>query len=163
MNPLQRPWSRRHLLAWLGAITALTVMGGAPAGEQDVAEDDIFGEPEHKVVYQLNQADPDYMEHVLFSVGAMLRKHEDNIHIVVTVFGPGIHLLGKRPERPIPKLLHQRAESLALYGVEFHACGNTMKSLGWTEEDLLDFATVVEVGANDLMQLQEQGYAYIAW
>jgi intracellular sulfur oxidation DsrE/DsrF family protein/thioredoxin-related protein len=140
----------------------LLSLGDAGAGDA-ATTDDIFGEPEHKVVYQLNQADPDYMNHVLFSVGAMLRKHEDNIHIVVTVIGPGIHLLGKRPERPVPKLLRQRAESLAMYGVEFHACGNTMKSLGWTQDDLLDFATVVEVGADDLMQLQEQGYAYIAW
>jgi intracellular sulfur oxidation DsrE/DsrF family protein len=47
--------------------------------------------------------------------------------------------------------------------VEFHACANTMKSLGWTEEDLLPFAQVVDVGAADLMELQEQGYAYISW
>ena len=38
-----------------------------------------------------------------------------------------------------------------------------MRSLGWTREDLLDFATVVEIGAADLMELQEQGYAYISW
>jgi intracellular sulfur oxidation DsrE/DsrF family protein len=49
------------------------------------------------------------------------------------------------------------------YGVEFHACGNTMKSLGWTEEDILESATVVEVGAADLMELQKQGYSYISW
>ena len=59
--------------------------------------------------------------------------------------------------------LRQRVSSLAKYGVEFHACGNTMKSLGWTEDDLLPFAKVVEVGAADIMELQEQGYAYISW
>lgn len=134
-----------------------------PARAAEPADTSLFGEPTHKVVYQLNQADHDYMEHILFSVGEMLRRYGDDIHLVVTVIGPGIHLLGKNPERPIPKLLQQRAESLSLYGVEFHACGNTMKTLGWTKEDLLDFAIVVDVGADDLMRLQEKGYAYISW
>lgn len=157
-NSLHARWGFCCLLAsWMAVLTG---SGPVYAGSPD---SDLFGEPEHKVVYQLNKADEDYINHVLFSVGAMLRKHEDNIHIVVTVIGPGIHLVGKNPQRPIPGELRQRAESLSMYGVEFHACGNTMKSLGWTEKDLLDYPTVVEVGANDLMELQEQGYAYISW
>lgn len=145
------------LIGWISLLAGFTPAHAA------APDSDLFGEPAHKVVYQLNKADPDYINHVLFSVGAMLRKHEDDIHIVVTVIGPGIHLVGKRPGRPISEELRQRAESLSMYGVEFHACGNTMKTLGWTDKDLLDYATVVEVGANDLMELQEQGYAYISW
>ena len=103
------------------------------------------------------------MEHVLFSVGAMLRKYGDNVQIAVVAIGPGIHILGKRPERTVPKLIQQRVSSLAQYGVKFIACGNTMKSLGWTENDLLPFAEMTEVGAAALMELQEQGYAYISW
>jgi intracellular sulfur oxidation DsrE/DsrF family protein len=38
-----------------------------------------------------------------------------------------------------------------------------MKTLKWTQEDLVDFATMVQVGAADLMELQEQGYSYISW
>jgi intracellular sulfur oxidation DsrE/DsrF family protein len=153
--------SRRSVFRLFIGLTAL--LTGLCLAHAGPADSDLFGEPAHKVVYQLNKADPDYINHVLFSVGAMLRMHEDNIHIVVTMIGPGIHLVGKHPRRPVPEELRQRAESLSMYGVEFHACGNTMKSLGWTEKDLLDYATVVEVGANDLMELQEQGYAYISW
>jgi hypothetical protein len=119
--------------------------------------------PEHKVVYQLNKADPEYQEHILFSVGAMVRKWGDNISIVVVTIGPGLHILGKNPGRPVSEETKQRVASLAEYGVEFHACGNTMKSLKWTKKDLLPFAKYVEVGASDLMELQEQGYAYISW
>jgi len=115
------------------------------------------------VVYQLNKADNEYQEHILFSAGAMLRKYGDNVHIVIVAIGPGIHLLGKKPLRPVTEMARQRVESLAHYGVEFHACGNTMKSLGWTEDDLLPFVKRVEVGAADLMELQEEGYAYISW
>ena len=130
---------------------------------EDDGDDDLFGDPDHRVVYQLNKAAPDYLEQVLFSVGAMLRKHGDKIHFVVAGFVPGIHSLAKVPGRPVPGLVQQRVASLSLYGVEFHACGNTMKALGWTEKDLVDFATVVEVGIDDIVNLQEQGYSYISW
>jgi intracellular sulfur oxidation DsrE/DsrF family protein len=152
---------QRKFLHWLSILTCLlTISHNTQAEPRDA---DFFGEPEHKLVYQLNKADADYIEHILFSVGAMLRKYSDNIHLVVVAIGPGIHTLAKKPQRPVAELARQRIESLAAYGVSFHACGNTMKSLDWNEEDMLDFAEVVEIGADDLMLLQEQGYSYISW
>lgn len=120
-------------------------------------------EPTHKIVYQFNKADPAYHDHVIFSVGAVLRKYGDDVKIVVVAIGEGLHILGKKPGRPVSKEISQRISSLAQYGVEFHACGNTMKSLNWTTDDLVPFATEVEVGAADLMELQEQGFAYVSW
>lgn len=134
------------------------------ASEEDEEELRFPGDPpEHHVVYQFNKADLGYQDHVIFSVGAMLRKYGDNVKIVVVAIGEGIHILGKKPGRQVKEEIRQRVSSLAQYGVEFHACGNTMKSLQWTQEDLLPFAKYVEVGAADLMELQEQGYAYISW
>lgn len=159
----------RRPLFWLAA-TSLLALAWLPlqgnseqTGLVDAPDRELFGEPAHKLVYQFNSADPDYMEHVLFSVGAMLRKYGDDIHIVVTAIGPGIHILGTHPERPVPELIKQRVASLAAYGVSFHACGNTLKGLGWDRDKVLDFAEIVEVGADDLMTLQEQGYSYISW
>jgi intracellular sulfur oxidation DsrE/DsrF family protein len=152
---------RRRLLQWLGASSGLAVL--APQARAQTKDPDLFGEPEHKLVYQFNKADIEYMEHVLFSVGAMLRKYPDKIHIVVSAFGPGIHILARHPRRPVPEIIRQRVSSLADYGVSFHACGNTLKSLGWDKSDLLDFAELVDIGADDLMTLQEQGYSYISW
>lgn len=117
----------------------------------------------HRIVYQCNKADSDYLQHILFSSGEILRKYGDDAEIVIGVFGPGIHLLGKRPQRPVPTELQQRAASLAAYGVSFHACGNTMNSLNWTEKDLVDFAEVVPIGVDDIMLLQEKGFAYVSW
>lgn len=158
-SPVSR--TRRRLLVALPAFLLGLPPGAAVQAE--TIDRALLGEPTHKVVYQLNKADPDYIDSILFSAGELLRKYEDDIRIVITVIGPGLHLIGKHPERPITKLARQRAESLAMYGVEFHACGNTMKSLGWTEEDLEDYATVVEIGADDVMRLQEQGFSYISW
>lgn len=154
--------SRRRILGSLAAAGAAGL--GAASARAEEAPLRFPGDPaEHKVVYQLNKADSDYHEHILFSVGAMLRKYDDNVDIVVVAFGPGIHILAKKPERPVSKLVSQRVSSLSQYGVKFHACGNTMKTLGWKDEDMLPFAEVVEVGAADLMELQEQGYAYLSW
>ena len=119
--------------------------------------------PENFVVYQMNKADREYFEHVVFSVGAMLRQYGDNIKIVVTAFGPGVHPLLKKPKRPVPEIIREKISSLNDYGVEFHGCGNTLKALKLTEKDLLPFVKYVEVGASDLMELQKQGYAYISW
>ena len=117
----------------------------------------------HKLVYQCNSADHEYLNHILFSCGEMLRKYGDDIELVVAAFGPGIHLLGKSPGRGVSRSQQQRAGSLSDYGIAFHACGNTMKSLDWTEDDLLDFARVVPVGVDDIMLLQEKGFAYLSW
>jgi len=166
LRPGRIDLGRRRLLGGLAAATGLaglSATSGARA-QGDASELKFPGEePDHKVVYQFNKADQAYHEHVLFSVGAMVRKYGDNIGIVVVAFGPGIHILGKNPERPVSEETKQRVSSLNQYGVEFHACGNTMRSLGWIKEDLVPFAQVVEVGAADLMELQEQGYAYLSW
>jgi len=148
------------------ALKSIALLGGLFAARQVPAahtETHLEDSSTHRIVYQCNQADPDYLQHVLFSAGELLRKYGDDIEIVIAVFGPGIHLVGELPQRPVPRELQQRAASLAEYGVAFHACGNTMKSLGWTDFDLLPFAKIVPIGVDDIMQLQEQGFAYMSW
>jgi len=153
----------RHLVASLFFGCALA-FGIAYAEDKPELELKFPGEaPAHRVVYQLNKADATYQEHILFSAGAMVRKYGDNIKIVIVAIGPGIHVLAKKPKRPVSEEIKQRIRSLNEYGVEFHACGNTMKTQGWNDADMLPLAKVVEVGAADLMELQEQGYAYISW
>ncbi len=156
--------SRRKLLTGLAAVLAGAFAGRqALAQESEVAELRFPGDPtDHNVIYQLNKSSEKYHDGVLFSVGEMLRKYNDNITIVVTCFGPGIHVLAKNPTRPVSKKNRQRVKSLADYGVKFHACGNTLDSLNWTKDDLYDFAEVVQVGAADLLEHQEKGFAYIS-
>ena len=151
---------RRRLIQLSGLFGAGLVTRSIQAHHTDTHFDDKSA---HQLVYQCNKADHYYIDHVLFSCGEMLRKYGDDIELVVTAFGQGIHLLGERPGRGISRQQQQRARSLNDYGVSFHACGNTMKSLGWTDKDLLDFAEVVPIGADDIMLLQEKGFAYMSW
>ncbi|MBA4175722.1 MAG: hypothetical protein C0505_04055 [Leptothrix sp. (in: Bacteria)] len=164
MSDARRRWLSRWPL--LGAALAGGAALAAPARPAPAAKEARMpgDPPEHRVVYQLNEAEPGYIEHILVSVGAMIGKYEDNVAIVVVVFGPGIHLLARKPRRPVPQTLRERAAGQARdYGVRFIACGNTMKPYGWTAADMLPFAQIEQVGAAALMELQEQGYAYIAW
>jgi len=158
--------TRRKLLTSLVALSA-SVFGARAVASQKAADEvgelRFPGDPtDHNVVYQFNKASEKYHDGVLFSAGEMLRKYGDNITIVVTAFGEGIHILAKTPERPVSKKNKLIVKSLASYGVKFHACGNTMDTLGWEKEDMYDFVEIIQVGASDLLELQEQGYAYIS-
>ena len=151
---------RRRILGWLGAAAGLLAFDRARAHHTDTHFEDSA---KHRIVYQCNKADPDYFAHVLFSAGELIRKHGDDVQIVVAAFGPGLQLLGAKPSRPVAQEHQQRAASLAAYGVAFHACGNTMQSLQWTKKDLLAFTKVVPIGVEDIMLLQEQGFSYFSW
>ncbi|MDA8364693.1 MAG: DsrE family protein [Gammaproteobacteria bacterium] len=157
---------RRKVLGGLAAASGLVALGTervALAGSGG-GNDLIFPgqRPHNFVVFQFNKADPSYQEHVLFSVSAVLRKFGDDVRIVVTAFGPGIHILLKKPLRPVSKFIRDSVSSLNDYGVEFHACGNTLKALKLTKAAILPFAKYVDSGAVDLMELQKRGYAYIS-
>ena len=136
-----------------------------PAGPRHAGPAAPGDDAPHKIVYQLNHHEPEYQEAHL----QLHQRHAQEVrgrrgHRRGGVWCPGIHLLAKKPQRPVPEILQQRARSMAqAYGVRFIACGNTMHTVGWTADDMLDFATVEEVGAAAVMELQEKGYAYLAW
>ncbi|MEY5028685.1 MAG: hypothetical protein RLZ63_1000 [Pseudomonadota bacterium] len=152
--------SKRQWLGHVAAAGAGSFMATPPAHATTPALDGA----KHKVVYQINKADPEYIEHILNSISAMLGKYVDDVQIAIVAFGPGIHLLATHPGRPMPDILRQRVRGLAdNYGAELVACGNTMKTIGWSAKDIIPQARIEEVGAAALMEMQERGWAYIAW
>lgn len=160
--------SRRSLMGGLSGLAAMGAMLNSDAATRTGPQISTpIGEPDgsaNKIVYQLNKASAEYQEDIFNSISAMLSKYVDDISIVVAVWGPGIHLLAKNPKRPVSKLFQQRVRSMAeSYGVKFIACNNTMKTVGWTKADMLDFAQIEDFGAATVMRLQQQGYAYLAW
>jgi uncharacterized protein len=159
--PPSEPVARRQLLTAIVATgSAAALPAAAASGKTSTADND----PPHKIVYQLNHPEETYQEAILNSVGALITKYVDDVAIVVVAWGPGIHLLAKKPKRAVSKVHQQRVKSMSeSYGVRFVACGNTMHTLGWSKEDMLDFVTVEDVGAAAVMELQEKGYAYLAW
>jgi uncharacterized protein len=146
----------------------LTALGAGAAALLSTPQAKAAGfpgdEPSHKVVYQINHAEPEYIEHILNSISAVLSKYVDDVAVAIVAFGPGVHLLATQPGRDIPELQRQRVKGMAdNYGVQLIACGNTMKSLQWDRKNIIAQAEIQEVGAAALMELQEKGYSYIAW
>lgn len=154
MNPNKRGWLRAAAAAAAATWAARGANAAAFAGD----------EAAHKIVYQINRADPEYIEAILNSVGAVLGKYGDDVAVAIVAFGPGIHLLATQPTRPMPELLRQRVKGMAEnYGVKLIACGNTLKALQWQRKDIIAQAEIQQVGAAAIMELQEKGYAYLAW
>ena len=86
------------------------------------------------------------------------------VEIAVVVFTPpAIGFLVKNYTPPTfefldVKKVQAKAQSLSTYGVKFYACKNTMKKVGITEKDLVDWAEPVPAGVVKVHQLQEEGY-----
>lgn len=156
---------RRRLVSGLALLGGLLVPAAHAAEKKTETKTGRFPDdpPENFVVYQLNKPEADYHDHIVFSVGAMLRQYRDNVRIAVVAFGPGLHVLLKNPRRPVSQNVRERLVSLSGSGVEFFACGNTLKTLNLDETAVVPYAKVVEVGASKLMELQKQGYSYISW
>ncbi len=155
---------RRRVIVAAGGVVAAAGSGAAFADSADSLNLTFPGQKaKHHIVYQLNQSGHDYQQHILSSVQALLRRYGDSIHIVVTCFGPGISVVLKKPVRPVARDIRAGVASLHDYGVDFHGCGNTLRTLKLTRQALLPLATYVPMGAADLMELQHKGYAYIAW
>ncbi len=153
---------RRQFLSLLG-LGGLGLGGSISKAQAHHTETHFEDKSGHRLVYQCNKADIDYIDQILFSCGEMLRKYGDDIELVVTTLGPGVNLLAKHPRRLIRSEQQQRVNSLAAYGVRFQACGNTMTSMEWTDKDMLAVTEVIPVGVDSIMQLQEQGFSYFSW
>ena len=82
----------------------------------------------------------------------------DNIDIEVVAYGPGLGLLTKAGNQA------DRVKSLAVQNIRFSACGNTIakitKKTG-KEPQLVEGVQVVKAGVSRIMELQQQGYAYV--
>ena len=98
--------------AMLKSVALLGGLFGLRTAQAHHTESHLDEDSAHHIIYQCNKADPDYLEHILFSAGELLRKYGDDVEIVFAVFGAGLHLLAKHPMRPIPHELQQRASSL---------------------------------------------------
>lgn len=157
--------NKRQSFKAAAAALVATLMGTHKTAGASTQTERFPGDPpEHKLVYQLNSADPEYIAHILASLRAMVVKYGDNVALAVVAFGPGIHILATQPERPIAPEARARMVGFANdYGVELVACGNTMTGLGWGADRIVAQARIEQVGAAALMEFQEKGYAYMAW
>ena len=137
----------RHTLKFL---TAAALLACGVASASDVA---------HKLVIQVSTDDP-RTQTIALNNAVNLQKHYgiDNIVIEIVAYGPGLGLLTAASKQA------ERVESLALQDIAFSACGNTMNKVAAKTGKmpvLLDGVGQVTAGVARILELQQQGYAYI--
>lgn len=118
----------------------------------------------HRVVIQVNEADPERLELALNNVANINKYYQDRgeeVFVEVVAYGPGLTMLvdGKSPVAGRVVSIAQNFEN-----VSFRACGNThakMSQKAGKQVALLPQAQMVDAGVIHLMQRQQEGWSYI--
>ncbi len=117
------------------------------------------GDIKNKLVIQVSTDDPRTQKIALNNAVNLQKLYGmDNIVIEIVAYGPGLGLLTKKSGQA------SRVESLAMQDIHFSACGNTMKKVAKKSGKmpvLLEGVDQVTAGVARIMELQQQGYAYI--
>jgi len=113
----------------------------------------------HKIVIQVSSADK-VIQKMAINNAVNLQNHygRDNIKIEIVAYGPGLSLLTSKSKQA------SGIENLQMNDVSFSACSNTieiMEKRFSKKIELLEDIEVVPAGAARIMELQEQGYAYL--
>ena len=139
-------------------VTALVLfLGAAGAGASHLGDG-----KKHRIVYQLDDPGVDKARFVLNNIANHVKgvggfKNIEALELVV--FGPA---LKEFVRKDIDPEIRQALEALQTQGVVFGACGNTMKGMNVTLEQLARGAKALpQGGVVRVMELQEQGFIYI--
>lgn len=140
----------------LSLFAALVLSLGLSAGAQ--AADTV-----HKIAFHVDQSDPAVMNMALNNVQNVKKYYDskgEGVEIEVVAYGPGLKMY--TANSPVA----QRIAAMALENdkLAFSACGNThrkMSKKAGKEVKLLPEASIVPSGVVRLVELQEQGYAYV--
>jgi len=143
---------RFHGSLWLIMALALLFVAPLQAGTEE-------GAGKNKVVIQVSSDDIKTQTVALNNAVNLQKEYGmDNIDIEVVAYGPGLGLLTVENEQA------KRVKSLALQNIRFSACGNTMEKVAQKtgkKPVLTDGVQIVKAGVSRIMQLQQNGYAYV--
>lgn len=146
-------------LAAAFAIAALVV-----AGFWGKAPDAQAGEKVHKIAVHVNDNDPKTMNIALNNIANTKSYYDakgETVEIELVAYGPGLHML-RADTSPVKDRIG--AMALEIEGLKFSACANTMAGMAkkeGKEPELLSEAGIVPSGVVRLIELQEEGYAYV--
>ncbi len=137
---------------WLGLSAAVALVATAlPASAQSSGD-----AKKNKVVFQVSDNDPAKWGLALNNAhNVQVDLGEDTVEMEIVAYGPGIGML--KADSPVAKRIAAALKS----GVKVVACENTMKAQKLVYADMLPDIGFVPAGVVELMQKQQQGYAYI--
>lgn len=138
-------------------FTAIVMMAstmGMNKVEQETASK-VMDRQEHKVIFQVSQADSAQQLVVAGQVNNIL-KSLPNAKIEVVAHSKGLALLLSSQSK-----VAAQVEALIGKGVIFAACENTMEKMKVTKADLLPGVTTVPSAMAEIILKQEAGWTYV--
>jgi uncharacterized protein len=133
-------------------------------GTSKPAQSQMNKQKVHRVVVQVTQNDPGVMNMALNNAENLARHYADKgekIDIEFVAYGPGLHMV-RSDTSPVKDRL--AAMSGKMKNITFSGCGNTMGVQSRQENKditLVPEARVVQTGIARILELQEQGWAYV--
>jgi hypothetical protein len=127
------------------------------SGQSSAADPGPAG-PLHHVVMHLNSGDEQVHKGVLTNIRHLYQEvGRETLQVELVAHGAGLKLFVKKDTR----FAMEPVSLKQTYGVEYTACSNTMKAMGLTRQDLIEQVDRTEPAMVRIMELQEQGWAYI--
>jgi intracellular sulfur oxidation DsrE/DsrF family protein len=136
--------------AWLVALLLAAVVAVAPALAQSTAAG------QNRVVMQVSDADPGKWNLALNNARNLQADlGAANVEIEIVAYGPGIGML------KADSVVGNRIGEALGSGVKVAACENTMRGQKLAKSDMLSGISYVGAGVVEIMQRQQQGWAYL--
>jgi len=140
----------------LKAVVALAVLAASLVVASPTAAQAPQASGRPRVVLQMSEADPakwnlalNNAKNIQTDLGAA------NFDIELVAYGPGIGML------KADSVVGNRVDEAIAAGVRVVACENTMKGQKLTQTDMLNKLNYVQAGVVEIMQRQQQGWAYV--
>jgi len=140
----------------LKAVVALAVLAASLVVASPTAAQAPQASGRPRVVLQMSEADPakwnlalNNAKNIQTDLGAA------NVDIELVAYGPGIGML------KADSVVGNRVDEAIAAGVRVVACENTMKGQKLTQTDMLNKLNYVQAGVVEIMQRQQQGWAYV--
>lgn len=143
------------LAALLGA-TALPALAADAAKVGAGKTASAASAAKNRIVIQINEDNSKKWREVLVNIkNIQAELGPKNVAIALVAIGPGLGMLTAE------SLAANDVQDALATGVEFVACGNSMKAQKLVKEDLTDGVSISIAGYVELMKRQQAGWAYL--
>ena len=125
--------------------------------ETEFAEPKPAFDNQRQILFSVSEGTPYALDHVLSVANNVLKFYRpENVEMKIVAYSQGLKLLYKSNKETA-----QRVDALMQYDVEFVACGNTMRTLNITEDELVAGSEIVTAGVVELLESVKSGWIYI--
>ena len=116
----------------------------------------VNAQQKQKVIFQVSDNDPAKWSLALNNARNVQQDlGKNNVEIEIVAYGPGINMLKAE------SVVGTRVDEALAAGVKVVACENTMRNQKLAKQDMLPKVDYVMAGVVELMQKQQQGWAYL--